>query len=258
VVDPVAGKNFVYVANYLGNSVSVYSFDPTTGALAIVQTSIPTRTGPISIALDPSGSHAYVANAISGDVSVYSIDPTTGALTAVPADGVAGHATYLSTQGTTPNSVVVDPNDQHLYVTNRGVSNSISIFSIDSATGGLIATSTATAHVTTDYPVSIAIDPTGANVYVVNGGNNTVSFYTASGGGLAFQSSAPAGTNPISIAIDSTGQYAYVANSGSNDISAYSIASTGTLSHIDCTGSSCTAGANFPAGASPSSVTTSQ
>jgi VCBS repeat-containing protein len=260
-----SGK-FAYVANFNSNSVSAYSIDAN-GALASIdadggaagtQASIATRSNPVSIAIDPSGSHAYVANAASNDVSVYSIDSLTGALTAVPADGVTGHATYVTTGGTNPSSVVVDPNDQYLYVTNRGTSDDITIFSI-SSNGALNPTSLVPAHVAGDYPVSIAIDPTGANVYVVNNGNDNVSFYTATGSGsLAWVSSLQAGTTPISITMDSTGQYAYVANSASNDISVYSVVG-GTLNPINCPGSpSVCNGNNFLAGTDPYSVITSR
>jgi 6-phosphogluconolactonase len=40
----------------------------------------PAGSGPISVAVDPSGKFAYVANG-GGGVSAYTIDSTTGALT---------------------------------------------------------------------------------------------------------------------------------------------------------------------------------
>ncbi|MEO6974740.1 MAG: beta-propeller fold lactonase family protein, partial [Gallionella sp.] len=262
-----SGK-FVYVVNKLSNSISAYSVDTSTGALASIDAdgsttaydaSIATKSTPISIAIDHSGSHAYVANAgisaSTSNVSVYSIDSLTGALTAIPATGVPGTSTFISTGGTTPNSVEVSPDDKLLYVTNRG-SNNITSFIIGSA-GELTYSSMSTAHVTNDNPVSIAIDSTGINIYVVNTGNNTVSLYHANTAGvLAYQSSLATGTTPISITIDSTGQYVYVANYGSNDISVYSVAG-GTLALVNCGGGTSCNGSYFKAGTTPNAITTS-
>jgi 6-phosphogluconolactonase (cycloisomerase 2 family) len=71
------------VANNSSDDVSVYTINPTTGALAAVGTPVTAGTDPVSVAVDPTGRFAYVANFGSGNVSVYSINPTTGALTAV-------------------------------------------------------------------------------------------------------------------------------------------------------------------------------
>ncbi len=122
--------NFVYVANYSSNSVSAYSIDPATGALASIdadgatagtQTSMATRSGPISIAITPDGQYAYVANAASNNISAYSIDATSGALTAIPADNsnLGSGVTYIAA-GASPYSLSIDPSGTYLYAANAG------------------------------------------------------------------------------------------------------------------------------------------
>jgi DNA-binding beta-propeller fold protein YncE len=58
VVDPALGR-FVYTANYLGNSVSGFRLDPTSGALTATQSSpYPTDSKPTAVVAIPHGNHA--------------------------------------------------------------------------------------------------------------------------------------------------------------------------------------------------------
>jgi len=58
-VDPALGR-FVYTANYLGNSVSGFRLDPTSGALSANQASPYPTTGsePTALVVVPHGNHA--------------------------------------------------------------------------------------------------------------------------------------------------------------------------------------------------------
>ena len=71
------GARFAYVANELSNSISVYTFDLTTGALALASVAA-TGELPTSVAIDPTGRFAYVGNnAENGrqpSISAYTID----------------------------------------------------------------------------------------------------------------------------------------------------------------------------------------
>ncbi|MEO8333294.1 MAG: beta-propeller fold lactonase family protein, partial [Gallionella sp.] len=251
-----SGK-FAYVVNKISNSVSAYSIDASSGALARIdangsvvgnQTTIPTRLTPVAIAIHPDGGYAYVANADDNSVSVYGIDTLTGALTAIAADGGVG-STYMLTNGTTPYSIKVDPSGQQLYVANRATDN-VSVFAIGAVYSGALSTPSVISVTdnSATTPISVAIHPTKLFAYVVNSGNNTVNVYdTATPGSLIPKSFAPTGSLPISISIDRSGQYAYVANSGDSSVSAYSInATSGALSLVG----------TYLAGTSPYSVTT--
>lgn len=89
------------MANFGGGDVSMYAIDSSTGLLSPLPlgASVAAGTGPVTIAVDPSGAFAYVANFSSSNLSVFTVDLTTGVLSpATPATVPAG---------TSPNSVIV-------------------------------------------------------------------------------------------------------------------------------------------------------
>jgi 6-phosphogluconolactonase len=105
------------------------------------------------------------------------------------------------------------------YVANSR-SNSVTMYTIDPATGALTSIGTIGAG---KNPISVAVDPSGKFVYVVNNHGfisdelSDVSMYTidASTGALTFIGSvATGGVNSLSVAVDPTGKFAYVANQG--------------------------------------------
>jgi 6-phosphogluconolactonase (cycloisomerase 2 family)/uncharacterized protein YjdB len=88
-IDPLG--RFAYVANHDGfGAVSAYAIDPASGALTappggVIVLGNPTNgPGPISIAVDATGSFVYAADSASSDVAAFRIDPASGTLTAVP------------------------------------------------------------------------------------------------------------------------------------------------------------------------------
>jgi 6-phosphogluconolactonase (cycloisomerase 2 family) len=168
-VDP-SGK-FAYVATAsstpnAAGSVSMYTINATTGALASIGT-IAAGTNPGAMVVDPAGKFAYVANPGSSDVSMYTINVTTGALTSV--------GTIATESG--PVSIAVDPASKFAYVVNFS-SNDVSMYTINSTTGALTSVGTIA---TGQFPTSIAIHPSGNFAYVTNSGSNDVSIYSIDG-----------------------------------------------------------------------------
>ena len=246
-VDP-AGK-FAYVADAgcnggAGGYVSMYTIDPTTGALASTGPPVPTNDGfTDSVTVDPSGKFVYVTSSGDvwdidfGSVVAYTINSTTGALTST-----AGGITGTGVNGTPEffNSVAVDPSGKFAYVAEGGAFpegtygglSSVAMFTINSTTGaltsnGMIATGSG--------PDSVAVDPAGKFAYVTNSLSNDVSMYTidATTGALASIGTIAAGTGPDSVAVDPAGKFAYVTNYRSNNVSMYTIdATTGALTSI--------------------------
>ncbi len=249
-VDP-AGK-LAYVASSgcsggVGGYVSMYTINPTTGALASVGPPVTTSEEfTDSVTVDPSGMFAFVASSGDvydtdfGSVLTYAINPATGALTST-GGGISG----LGTDSCCFNSVVVDPSGKFAYVGNGGAlpagsfggSSTVTIFTINGTTGALTSVGTIAAGT---GPDSVAVDPSGKFVYVANendtsGGAGNVSMYTidATNGALTSTGTITAGTYPVSVAVDPAGEFAYVANYGSNDVSMYTIdATTGALTSI--------------------------
>jgi len=72
------------VPNWNGNNVSQFAIDPNSGALtAMSAATVATGTGPLTLAVDPSGQYAYVTNSGHNDISQYAVG-VDGALTAMP------------------------------------------------------------------------------------------------------------------------------------------------------------------------------
>jgi 6-phosphogluconolactonase len=161
----------------------VYKFDNTKGLLTPnepSQAKLDAGSGPRHFALHPSGKFAYVVSEMKGTVTVFSNDARAGTL----------HA--LQTISTLPENfkgniedaeIAVHPSGKFLYVSNRGDSNSIAIFTIDAEKGTLtLVESTSTQG---KNPRSFEIDPTGALLFVANqDSNNIVMFRIDQNGGF--------------------------------------------------------------------------
>jgi 6-phosphogluconolactonase len=246
-VDP-AGK-FAYVADAgcnggAGGYVSMYTIDPTTGALASIGPPVPSNDELTdSVTVDPSGKFAYVTSAGDvwdidfGSIVTYSINPTTGALT--PTTGGLIGSGANGTPGFF-NSMAFNPSGKFAYAADGGgfpedvfggLSN-VSMYTVNSTTGALTSFGTIA---TESGPNSVAVDFTGKFAYVANFNSNDVSMYAidATTGALTSIGTIAAGTQPVSYVEDPVGNFAYVANVGSNDISMYTInATTGALTSI--------------------------
>jgi 6-phosphogluconolactonase (cycloisomerase 2 family) len=245
-VDP-AGK-FAYVASGgCGGDASMYTINPTTGALAFIGPPVPTNDEfTDSMTVDPSGKFAYVASSGDvwdidfGSVVAYTINPTTGALTST-----TGGITGTGVNGTPEffNSVAVDPSGKFAYAADGGAfpagsfggDSSVSMYTINSTTGALTFTGMIAAG---SGPDSVAVDPAGKFAYVANFDSNDVSMYTidATSGALASIGTIAAGPGPVSVAVDPAGKFVYVANwryDTEGSISMYTIdATTGALTFI--------------------------
>jgi len=204
----VSCAEYSYVTNFSDNTVSAYTVDATTGALAVVGTPIATGASPSAIVGSSDKRFVFVANGGSNDVSAFTVDPTTGALTAAPGSPYPA--------GTNPQAMVVIDSlagPEYLFVTNAG-SDNFSAFDID-ANGALSHRSVpATPFGTTGKgPTSIAVPPNGGWVYVANhGGSNDISVSPLGSGIDVPGSPFPAGGNPLCLAFGAKGLFLYTAN----------------------------------------------
>jgi 6-phosphogluconolactonase (cycloisomerase 2 family) len=241
-VDP-AGK-FAYVTNagcddgFVGY-VSMYTINPTTGALASIGPPVSSQDASgNSVTVDPSGKFVYVANlgddfSTDGSVISYAINATTGALTST--GDISGNCPGLCV----PLSVAVDPSGKFAYVPNGDGENptNVAMYTINATTGVLTSVGQTSVE---DFAASVAVDPSGKFAYVATqsgtpGSAGSVSMFTinATTGALASIGTIAAGTNPVSVIVDPLGKFVYMANSGSGDVSMYTInATTGALTSI--------------------------
>lgn len=215
--------------------VSSFGINLNTGALTQINTaaSVPANSVPGPIVLDPGGNFAYVGNSSTGggngNISAYSVskDGKLAAVSGNPATGI------------NPVSLAIDSGNHFLFVANQ-LSNDVSVFSIGSNAS---LTEVAGSPFKTGVPPlggqmpstpnAVAVTPSGAFLYVANGGQNTVTAFavTSSGaltpvGGNDTAAAFATGTSPAGVAVDPSGKYLYVANSGSNNVSAFVICAT--------------------------------
>jgi 6-phosphogluconolactonase len=204
---------FLYVANAASNNISVFAIDSGSGALTAVANS-PFSVGlPIlNMQLSPSGTFLYVSAASQpfGLIEGFSVN-----------GGLLQSIGVTPTDGINPTGLAIDPGGTHLYAANTS-SNSISIFSIDSA-GGLAEVTGSPINDQYLNPTALIFDAAGGFLYVANQGSNNVAAYSIdSTTGLpailttstttgAFST----GSSPSILALDPGGKYLFVGNQGS-------------------------------------------
>jgi 6-phosphogluconolactonase len=222
-----------------------------------------------------TSNNAASGTTANGEVSSYHVNSYSGTLTAVAGSPV-------SSQGVDPVAEATTPNQQYLYVANRG-SNSIAEFTI--ATDGQLAfgTSYSTPGV---EPEALAVNAAGTLLFVVdyyqagysdsNPGPGALAVYPINSDGTLGSPVGTAGSSfaalqcfPGGVAVAPNGNYAYVTNTNSvivtttppstatnpatpsvcpdqGTISGFSVASAGTLSAVS--------GSPFQAGSTPTGI----
>jgi len=220
-----------------GCNVSGYAVDAITGGLSELDGSpYSAGSGPVAIAIHPSGKFVYVANVISNDLYVYTRSAT----------GNLKRIAFRQT-GTHPFFVSATPSGRFLYVSNQD-DGTISAFKLDKE-GGELTGVPGSPFATGLRPRSITIDPGSRFAYVINYGVNPLStreaacvgtYGKARGRGCTisvfsidqntgalfhipgspFESD---GINPVASAIDAEGRYLMVTNITSDDVSVYEV-----------------------------------
>jgi 6-phosphogluconolactonase len=125
----------VYVVNELDSTLSVFAYDPATGALREPRTLSTRPTGasgdnfPADVHVHPDGRAVYVSNRGDDTLAVFAESPG-GALALVQT---------IATGGRWPRNFALDPSGRLLLVANQR-SDSIVAFAVDAATGRLTPT----------------------------------------------------------------------------------------------------------------------
>ena len=167
-IDP-SGK-FLYAADSGSSIVLAYAIDPAAGTLNAPVTVPSGGSSPQSLAIDPTGSFLLVANSGgAGNIASFTINPATGALTPVGASNASGAV-----------GVAIDPVGRYAYSAN-GSSNTISAFRIDSQTGALTAVGSPIS--VAGIPISVRVDVSGTQLYVVGSQSNELSTFAIAADG---------------------------------------------------------------------------
>jgi 6-phosphogluconolactonase len=214
---------YSFVTNAADNTLSSYSVDETTGAVAVI--GAPTAAGKSPHAIlgfqnlfSQDKKFVFVGNEVDNDVSAFAVNPMTGALTAVPGSPFAA--------GIDPQAMASVGGSQ-LYVANAG-SDTVSAYSIDGDTGALTPMSPAT-YPTGKGPASVAVAPFVSLIYVGSvitcecsviyvanhGGSNDITAFSIDLTGVLTPvpgSPFPAVGNPLSLAVGAGYKFLYTAN----------------------------------------------
>jgi 6-phosphogluconolactonase (cycloisomerase 2 family) len=196
-----------------GLSLSSYNVG-TTGSLTLINTLPTGGNSNLSMAVDPSGRFLYVADATyNSTISQYAISPS-GTLTFTSAIA-AGH--------TSPAPIAISPRG-FLYSAD-GETGTVTEYSINASDGSLAKVNSIPSGSggpsganNASWPCSIAFSPTGANVYVSNCLDSTVSQFavepstgnlTKSGPDVALSSPFNSGLEARNIAVDPSGRFLF-------------------------------------------------
>jgi 6-phosphogluconolactonase (cycloisomerase 2 family) len=209
---------------------------PRASALAVTPTVYPPAFAICSANVPPTTENLYVTDSINYVILNYSVS-STGVLTLVPTSSTLGLPT-----GTSPAGVTVDPCNRFVYVSNGQPNNSVSAYTICSATSFPTCTQpdfslrvvTGSPFAAGTAPGPLMMDAYANFLYVVDTAQNAISGYRVSTttGSLTPLSPATTTTNsfPTSIAIRGDDTWMFVTNLNSANVSQYAITpSTGSL-----------------------------
>jgi len=163
---------------------------------------------------------AYVAASGADMIVVMSVDAITGALAAL--GPVAGVHPNVSVPSVNPFHVIVHPAGGYLLAANFSA-NTISVYRIDTVSGGLTTAGNAVAAGTN--PIALATTPDGTLVFAANANSNNLSSYSfdPGTGALTPLGLVTTGNAPEWVAVDPKGKFLYVANTGTNDVAVFAI-----------------------------------
>jgi 6-phosphogluconolactonase len=139
---------WAFVINEMGSTLTVFSYNASTGALREIQTvstvaeSFPTENTGSEVAVHPSGKFVYASNRGEDSIAVFACDRRSGRLTFIE---------RVPTGGKTPRQFEIDPTGRYLLAANQN-SNTVVVFRIDPATGRLQPTGS---QVESDNPMCV-------------------------------------------------------------------------------------------------------
>ncbi len=211
----------VYTASDTDAAVTVFSRNPSSGALTFVQAKangdvgITSLAGAESVTVSPEGTHVYVAAEDANAVTVFSRDASSGQLTLVEVKQNGGGVSGL----TRVQSVAVSADGAQVY-TASGDDSAVVVFNRNTTTGVLTFVQK---HTDGSPPITalggtewVAVNPLGVGVYAAADADNAlVVFDRAATGTLAFAQQhldgAPDGlAGAHGVAVSPNGAHVYV------------------------------------------------
>lgn len=169
-----ADQKYLAVADLGTDKVIFYPFDATNenpvDEVKGIEINAKPGSGPRHIVFHPGRPFAYVIEELSGCVSAYRIKN--------------GKLTHLQTINAHPKdfkgdigsaALKLSPDGKFLYASNRGSSNTVSVFAIEPSLGKLRLKGTIPTE--GDHPRDIALSPSGKYLLVANTNSNTINIF---------------------------------------------------------------------------------
>jgi 6-phosphogluconolactonase len=139
---------WAFVINEMASTLTVFSYDASSGALHEIQTistlpeGFPGQSTCAEVALHPSGKFVYGSNRGDDSIAVFGCDSESGRLTFIE---------RVPTGGKTPRQFEIDPTGRYLLAANQD-SNTVVVFRIDASSGRLQPTGS---QVQSDNPMCV-------------------------------------------------------------------------------------------------------
>ncbi len=226
-------KQFALVTNFRnaagGNSISVFEFNPGSGALAPVAGSPFSSQGvaPLGMAVNEAATHVFVTNSEDNTVVAFAMNAVTGALSMV--------GTPYVSPGRFPGDIAVNRASTAAYVVHGGTVH-LTALTLSPSTGAITAAAqynlggTATPNYVRR---TVAVSPAGNFVFVGDAGLGNVAVWAvnATTGVLTAVGTYSSGGTPAAVAVNPAGTQLLVGNDNGNVVR-MAIASDGSLSAI--------------------------
>ncbi len=228
-----------YVSNQLGDSVSAYSIDSTSGVLTALGARVSNNAS--GLAMDRLGRYIWVANFGWNTVQTLTI----GAGGALVSAG-----TPISTGQGLPYAIAAHPTMDFVYVAHSS-GFAITVHSVNPADGSLTLIQTLSNAISS--PAQMVIDPSGRFAYVATQGGGVCAYrISAINGQLTIAGCAnfSGGGGTFAVAAHPNGQYVYMTgDSVTNNVGVFAVnQTTGALTQV---------GSPFSAGNKPRGVAVS-
>jgi 6-phosphogluconolactonase (cycloisomerase 2 family) len=214
--------DFVFVANWMSASVSVFKVDADTGQLALVEGSpFKSDPHPYDLIVSPNGHFLYSAHWAMNTLVGFSIDIETGTLKRIESAGV-------TTLGQAPVDLYFHESDNILYVTHY-FSHNIATYHYDPKTGALsLENSSPTRFGPRAFSVAYGDDTVRFSskfLYTISQRKKSLSAYTLNGetGEPEKAASIELKAKPIALAYDSVNQLIYVATNNPDQLQVFSL-----------------------------------
>ncbi len=196
--------NNVYVAGFLGDSITTFDRAAATGQLTeagciadagangCTDPALDGLDGATGVAVSPDGKNVYVTGSLAASLTSFDRNTSTGALTqtACLANTTIGGCSALTKASLAGAwGVIVSPDGENVYVASQSPGNSVTVFDRNTSTGALTEASciangganscTAPASDSLQASRGLAITPDGVSVYVAstNGGDGTITVF---------------------------------------------------------------------------------